>query len=118
MGSLPLSFERVSLWATVALHLWGVQVTGLAAKWTGFMVRSRQQVQEGFLGESSRRKQRDPSLSSLSSVSLPCPCGQLGLLPLCRVRAQAPGPLLLGSGILEPHLQKDLYMYINIGYYP
>lgn len=34
-----LSVKRVSLWATVALHLWGVQVTGLAAKWTGYVFK-------------------------------------------------------------------------------
>lgn len=37
MGSLVLSAERVCLWATVARHLWGAQVTGLAAKRTGYM---------------------------------------------------------------------------------
>lgn len=34
-----LSVKKVSLWATVALHLWGVQVTGLAAKWTGYVFK-------------------------------------------------------------------------------
>lgn len=62
LGSLLLSVERVSLWATVARHLWGVQVTGLAAKWTRYMFRDQQQVQEGFWGECSRKKQNSRSL--------------------------------------------------------
>lgn len=34
LGSVRRSAQRVCLWATVALHLWGVQVMG-AAEWTG-----------------------------------------------------------------------------------
>lgn len=34
LGSVRRSGQRVSLWATVALHLWGGQVMG-AAEWTG-----------------------------------------------------------------------------------
>lgn len=58
------------------------------------------------LGRMQQKEAKGPQSASLRSVSFPCPCGQLRLLPLGRIRAQAPGPLLLGSGILEPHLQK------------
>lgn len=34
LGSVRRSAQRVCLWATVALHLWGVQGMG-AAEWTG-----------------------------------------------------------------------------------
>lgn len=60
-----LSVKRVSLWATVARHLWGVQVSGLAAKWTGYTFRDQQQVQgvvwgKGGQGECCRKKAKRP----------------------------------------------------------
>lgn len=57
LGSVRRSGQRVCLWATVALHLWGVQVTG-AAEWTGEMF---EQVHVDFEGGRRwrRRKQRD-----------------------------------------------------------
>lgn len=45
--SSPLIVERVSLWATLALHLWGVQVIGLAASRQG-MCGDGQQLEEEF----------------------------------------------------------------------
>lgn len=44
LGFLRCSIQRVCLWATVALHLWGVQVMG-AAEWTGTMFK---RVHVGF----------------------------------------------------------------------
>lgn len=59
MGSLLLKVERVSLWAKVALHLWGVRVTGLAAKWTKYIClevdnRCRRSFEEDVEEESKR----------------------------------------------------------------
>lgn len=72
MGSLGLSVERVCLWATVALHLWGVQVTGLAARWTGYVFRGWQLVQEE-LGDNvvGGRKEIVVGLSKLCLSPLP-----------------------------------------------
>lgn len=50
LGSVRRSGQRVCLWATVALHLWGVQVMG-AAEWTGDMFEQVHVDFEGGGGE-------------------------------------------------------------------
>lgn len=69
-----------------------------------------------FKGMTSKEA-KGPSSAFLSSVSFSGSCGKLSLLPLCRVRAEAPGPLLLGSGILEPHLHSPVVTNISCHYY-
>lgn len=67
-------------------------------------------------GEMTSKEAKGPSSAFLSSVSFSGSCRKLRLLPVCRLGAKAPGPLLLGSGILEPHLQNPVVTNISCCY--